>query len=367
MTILRSEALSQNFFSLSPLTISVIIPVHDGGPGFRKCLLSLANVLPPSTEVIVVADGDADGSGRVAEEFGAKVLKIPEPQGPARARNLGAQTAQGDILFFIDADVMVPSDAICQIEATFRSNPPLTALFGSYDDEPGEDNFLSQYKNLFHHYVHQMSQEEASTFWSGCGAIRRKVFMELGGFDESYRKPCIEDIELGYRLKRAGYRIQLSKKLQVKHLKRWDVRGLLKSDFFDRALPWTELILRDRRFINDLNLRFSSRLSALLTYVFLLALIGGVWWSGFFAVAGMSSFSLFIINKPLYQYFLDKRGLWFTTKTIPWHWFYYFYSGLAFAIGVGRFYLFRDKSSRVSVSAPSKRFAETAFFPEGIS
>ena len=61
-------------------------------------------------------------------------------------------------------------------------------------------------------------------------------------------------------MKQAGYRIRLSKELQVKHLKRWNIRSLLKSDFFDRALPWTELILRDRGFINDLNLRTSSRL-----------------------------------------------------------------------------------------------------------
>ena len=78
--------------------------------------------------------------------------------------------------------------------------------------------------------------------------------LALGGFDEGYRQPSIEDIELGYRLKQAGHRIRLCKALQVKHLKRWSVVSLLKSDFFDRALPWTELILRDRRVINDLNL-----------------------------------------------------------------------------------------------------------------
>ena len=72
--------------------------------------------------------------------------------------------------------------------------------------------------------------------------------------------------------------------------------SLLKSDFFHRALPWTELILRDRRFINDLNLRFSSRLSVMLTYGLLAALIGGCWWSGSFAVAGALALLLLIIN-----------------------------------------------------------------------
>jgi len=348
----------------SRLTISVIIPVRDGGLVFRRCLQGLTEAAPPSTEIIVVADGDTDGSWRAAEEFGMKVLRIPKPQGPARARNFGAQAAQGDILLFLDADVVIHPDAIRQVEATFCNDPQLTALFGSYDDEPGENNFLSQYKNLFHHYVHQISREEASTFWSGCGAIRRKVFLELGGFNESYRKPCIEDIELGYRMKQAGYRIRLSKELQVKHLKRWNIRSLLKSDFFDRALPWTELVLRDRNFINDLNLRISSRLGVVLTYVFLAALVGGYWWSGSFAAAGALALFLMIIGMPVYQFFFRKRGFWFTIGTIPWHWFYYFYCGLAFAIGFSRFFFSRYKSTQ-AVSSPSpKRLPETAQFPK---
>ena len=100
---------------------------------------------------------------------------------------------------------------------------------------------------------------EASTFWGACGAICRDVFLSLGGFDESYRQPSIEDIELGYRLKQAGYRIKLCKTLQVKHLKHWGVVSLLKADFFYRALAWTQLILRNGKLINDLNLQLSSR------------------------------------------------------------------------------------------------------------
>jgi glycosyltransferase involved in cell wall biosynthesis len=350
--MLRLDTSSQT--SPLRLPISVIIPVRDGGLAFRRCLQGLTEAAPPSTEIIVVADGDTDGSCRMAEEFGVKVLRIPKPQGPARARNLGAQAAQGDILFFLDSDIVIHPDAIRQVDATFRNDPQLTALFGSYDDEPGENNFLSQYKNLFHHYVHQISREEASTFWSGCGAIRREAFLGLGGFNEAYRKPCIEDIELGYRMKQAGYRIRLSKDLQVKHLKRWNIRSLLKSDFFDRALPWTQLILRDRSFINDLNLRTSGRLGVMLTYGFLAALAGGYWWSGAFAVAGAFALFLIIVGMPVYQFFLRKRGFWFMIGTIPWHWFYYFYCGLAFAIGFGQFFFSRHKSAKVGLSVAQK-------------
>jgi glycosyltransferase involved in cell wall biosynthesis len=316
------------------LIISVIVPVHNGGENFRRCLSSLAKTVPAPSEIIVVADGDTDGSGHLAEEFGAKVLRLPSPGGPARARNRGAHVALGDILFFLDADMTIYPDAIGQVAAAFKCESDLVALFGSYDDAPAATNFLSQYKNLLHHYVHQMACEEASTFWGACGAIRREVFLALGGFDEGYRQPSIEDIELGYRLKRAGYRIRLCKTLQAKHLKRWSVVSLLKSDFSHRALPWTELILRDRRFVNDLNLRFSSRISVVLTYGFLGTLIGAWWWPGSLVLGGALALALLALNVPLYCFFRRKRGLCFAVQTIPWHWFYFFYSGLAFFMGV---------------------------------
>lgn len=332
-------------------TISVIIPVHNGGPYFRTCLSKLAQAVPKPIEIIVVADGESDGSWRLAKEFGAKVIRIPECGGPARARNLGAQAAKGDILFFVDADVAICPEAIGYAIGIFKKNPYLAAMIGSYDDAPGDPGFLSQYRNLLHHYVHQTGSEEASTFWGACGVIRREIFLQMGGFNEGYRQASIEDIELGYRLKQAGYKIRLCKALQVKHLKRWEAVGLLKADFFYRALPWTELIWRDRKLTNDLNLQVSSRVSVILTYSILLAVFGGVWNPGTLVLASLLAIPLTAINAPLYRFFRRKHGMIFALKTIPWHWLYYFYSGLAFAIGTAR-HLSQKKPWTAKVSLP---------------
>jgi glycosyltransferase involved in cell wall biosynthesis len=333
-------------------TVSVIIPVHNGGAYFRTCLSKLAQAVPKPIEIIVVADGDSDGSWRLAKEFGAKLIRIPESGGPARARNLGAQAAKGDILFFVDADVAVCPEAVGYAISVFKNNPYLAAAIGSYDDAPGDPGFLSQYRNLMHHYVHQTGNEEASTFWGACGLIRREIFLQMGGFNESYRRPSIEDIELGYRLKQAGYKIRLCKTLQVKHLKRWEPISLLRADFFYRALPWTELIWRDRKLNNDLNLQVSSRVSIVLTYAMLLSFLG-TWWSlGCLVLASLLALPLVIINAPLYRFFWRKHGMVFAIKTIPWHWLYYFYSGLGFAIGTARHVLSQKKSLTVKVSLP---------------
>lgn len=335
-------------------TISAIIPVHDGGMNFRRCLSAFVKASPPPDEIIVVVDGNAETPRRMAEEFGATVLTTPFPGGPARARNLGAYEARGDILFFVDADVTICPDAGKRVVSCFAEEPDLAAVFGSYDDAPDAGNFLSQYKNLFHHYTHQTANAEASTFWSACGAIRRDVFLALGGFDEHYREPSIEDIELGYRLTQAGYRTRLCKALQAKHLKRWNVVSLLKSDFLHRALPWTELILRDRHLINDLNLQRSSRLSIVLAYGSLGALVGA-WnnWAGSFILAGALVLSLLILNAPVYRFFWEKRGLRFTLQAIPWHWLYYLYSGLAFGIGTLRYFLRPNALSKTGLPTPT--------------
>ncbi|MGE5659204.1 MAG: glycosyltransferase family 2 protein [Actinomycetota bacterium] len=325
-------------FSNPELTISVIIPVHNGGPSFHTCLSKLTEAVPKPSEIIVVADGDSDGSWRLATKFGAKVIRIPESGGPARARNLGARAAQGNILFFVDADVAVCPEAIAYVANIFQRAPHLAALIGSYDDTPGAPNFLSQYRNLLHHYVHQTGREEASTFWGACGAIRREIFLAIGGFDENYRYPSIEDIELGYRLKEAGYKIRLCKNLQVKHLKRWEAISMLKADFFYRALPWTELILRDRRrrLTNDLNLDIKSRISAILAYGVLFALLAAWWWLGWLILGSLMALLLIGLNAPLYRFFQQKKGIVFALRVIPWHWLYYLYSALAFAIGTAR-------------------------------
>ncbi|MBN2060676.1 MAG: glycosyltransferase [Deltaproteobacteria bacterium] len=314
-------------------TISIIIPVHNGGENFRRCLLSLKESYTAPEEIIVVADGESDGSWRIAKDFDTEILEISSPGGPSRARNLGARKAKGDILFFVDADVAISKDAVGLISYAFQQEHDLAAAFGSYDDEPFETNFLSQYKNLFHHYVHQTSNEEASTFWGACGAIRRDIFLENGGFNEKYRFPSIEDIELGYRLKKAGYRIRLIKQLYVKHLKHWGFLSLVKADFLYRAVAWTRLILKERLFLDDLNLKISSRISVFSVCLMIFMLAGTSFSPWLLLPAMFFAVLLLILNKDLYGFFQKRRGWLFVLKTIPWHWFYFFYSGLAFLAG----------------------------------
>lgn len=326
---------------MSLTNISIVIPVYNGGDAFYKCLVSIEKSLRPPDEVIVISDGSTDGSWQLAQDLGATVLRLPSQRGPARARNIGAKYAQGDIVFFMDADVALHPKTLTLVEQRFQEQSALAALIGSYDDAPGADNFLSQYKNLFHHYTHQISSENASTFWGACGAIRRSVFLAVGGFDEHYTKPCIEDIELGYRLKQMGYDIRLDKAIQVKHWKRWKPLSLIKAEIFYRALPWAALILSEQRFEADLNLSYANRLSVMGVFGLLIVSLAGFFFAWIWWLSVAIALGLLLININVYRFFYAKRGLLFTLRVIPWHWFYFFYGGSTFAYVFIQHYLRR--------------------------
>ena len=161
--------------------------------------------------------------------------------------------------------------------ARFTADPGLTGLFGSYDDQPTAPGVVSRFRNLLHHYVHQQGDFDRDsrpvhTFWTGCGMIRRRDFLEFGGFDPRlYPRPAIEDIELGYRLTRSGRRIVLARDVQATHMKRWSVFGMVRTDIFCRGVPWMLLIKRSGTHETDLNVQVAQQVSVAATGLMLIA------------------------------------------------------------------------------------------------
>ena len=223
-------------------SLTAVVPATNDPSALARCRDAIdAAVSPPEQTVVVTG---------------------PSAYGPAAARNAGSRVATGDVLVFVDADVLVHPDSFARIRAAFASDPELTAVFGSYDDDPEDRGIVSGFRNLLHHHVHQASPGPAGSFWTGLGAVRRDAFWRVGGFDSERFEERMEDIEFGSRLSAAGGRIRLDPTLLCTHLKRWTLRDMVHTDIVKRGVPWTRLVLAQRAAPTALNLGWRHRLSA---------------------------------------------------------------------------------------------------------
>jgi hypothetical protein len=310
--------------------LTVIVPCYNGSSDLGHCLGALACSRDVRFDVLVVDDGSTEPIAELVQGFGFAYMKIEGPGGPARARNFGVQYTQTPVVVFVDADCCVKPDALKRFADHFRQRPELGAVFGSYDDQPTAPGLISQFRNLLHHYTHHQSAGEATTFWAGCGAVRRRVFLDVGGFDAvRYVRPCIEDIELGGRVHEAGHPILLDPAIQCSHRKRWTLAGMVKTDLFQRALPWLHLMKQTRHRPAGLNVSLGQRLSVALVGVFLLCLpLGLVHWV-FWGITVGAALGITWINAPLYRYLAQRRGVGFALCCIPLHWIYFVTCGVS--------------------------------------
>ncbi|WP_165221075.1 glycosyltransferase family 2 protein [Aquisphaera insulae] len=320
--------------------LSVVVPVRNGGEDFGQCLRRLRDSTWSDYELIVIDDGSSDGSAALARRHGAIVARNDRALGPAAARNQGAQLATAPFIFFLDADVAVHPEAVSRAMGRFVRDPGLTALFGSYDDRPSAPGLVSQFRNLLHHHVHQQGEfrddtRPAHTFWTGCGMIRRDVFLDFGGFDPRlYPKPAIEDIELGYRLTRAGHRIVLARDVLATHMKRWTLREMVRTDVFSRGVPWTLLMKRSKTIETDLNVKPTQKVCVILTAIVLASLAGLVAtpWAAIATVTGAAG--VVYLNRDFYGFLARIRGRVFALGVLPVHLVYYTCCGCSVIIAL---------------------------------
>ena len=315
------------------MRVSVVVPFHRNLLHLERCLEALA-ASSVRSEVIVVADSALDDPGDLAARYGARVIRLTGgPDGPATARNRGAAMATGDVLAFVDSDVLVHSDALAGLTAVLEPDPAVAAVFGAYDDTPDDPGFVSQCKNLAHSYIHRRSSADATTFWAGLGAVRAVAFRDVGGFDERFRRPSVEDIDLGYRLTMAGYRIRLDAAVHGTHLTRWTAWSLIRTDVRDRGVPWTQLLHRYTNLRSDLNLTWKYRWIVALSYVAVLLLVAAVRWPSLLALSLVSLAVIAWLDRDYYLFLARMRGAMAAVAWFPLHLIHHLGNGVSFAAG----------------------------------
>ena len=300
-------------------SLSVVVPATDNPQTLDECLRAIEQASHPPEEVIVV--------------------ETPVGAGPASARNSGARRANGDVLVFVDSDVQVHPDAFDRIRLAFTADGRLTAVFGSYDGDPRRHGLVSDFRNLLHHHVHQVGAGPATTFWAGLGAVRRAEFESIGGFDEErFPDSSVEDIELGMRLAEKGKRMVLDPSIQGKHLKRWSLDGMIRTDLFRRGVPWAQLLLERDLSSAALNLGWRHRTSAVASTV----IVGGLVARRPRLAAG-ALVVLLGLNANFYVLLLRRRGLRQAAAGVPLHVLHHGVSAVAVPVAIAKHLLARRR------------------------
>jgi GT2 family glycosyltransferase len=195
------------------VAVSIVIPTHNRLDNLKKVLEALEKQTYPTNdfEIIVVSDGSTDGTDQfLAENPSTLNLRaIFQPDlGVAVARNMGGQAATGEIIIFIDDDV-VPAPELIQEHVRFQQEHGRQAvvigpMLAPLDFQP-PIWVLWEHATLANQYAAMeqgIFQTTARQFYTGNTSIRRSQFLEAGGFDPSFRRA--EDVELAYRLAARG-------------------------------------------------------------------------------------------------------------------------------------------------------------------
>ncbi len=212
--------------------VSVVIPARNACSTLGRCLEAVMSQTVAPFEVIVCDDCSTDSTASDASGAGAVVLLSDSRQGPSAARNRGAAAASGDVLLFLDADVVVPPDLLERIRAEFGGDPLLSAVQTVYSPVCPEGGLVTRYQNYYyHHCMARLGRRFVAVIATWCTAITKTAFDGLGGFDDSIPDPTVEDEELGYALADSGGRILLMPGLQVVHLASYDIRSFARRRF----------------------------------------------------------------------------------------------------------------------------------------
>ncbi|MGD1044653.1 MAG: glycosyltransferase family 2 protein [Bacteroidota bacterium] len=183
------------------MEFSIIVPTYQEEGCIEKCLCSIAQQDYKRTEYeIIVSDAHStDHTVEMAHQYADRVV-IYDRRGIAYGRNAGAQSACGDILVFVDADVTLSSDFLFHCHQVFQSST-IVGMTGIA--KPSDGGIMQRFVyrgtycmvRIFHLFG-------VSLFPGICTVYRREAFKKIGGFREDFG--IVEDLDLSRRISRLG-------------------------------------------------------------------------------------------------------------------------------------------------------------------
>ena len=223
-------------------SVSVVICARDEASYITECLTAATSLNYGSYEVIVVDDGSTDGTAEIARSFD-RVITVSIPHsGLGTARNVGLETATGEIISYLDADAYPHRDWLRQLTRGF--DDPDVAAAGGPNLVPAEDPRTAQMVGLAPGGpVHVLTSDNRAEHVPGCNmAFRREVLLEIGAFDPVYRSAG-DDVDVCWKLLDRHWQIAFRPAAVVFHHRRASVRAYLRQQ---RAYGHAEALVAAR-------------------------------------------------------------------------------------------------------------------------
>ncbi len=251
--------------------ISIVIPTYNSSGFMPNLLDSIFKQAVEDMEVVIVDDCSTDNTVEIVKQYPVRVIQMEKNGGPARARNRGVREAEGDIIFFLDSDVIVMEGAVREVKEYFERNPSANCVIGICATEPLNKGFVPKYMAMFE-YIHLLGapDRKVSVFAPRCGAIKKELFQRVGGYDETYKGADVEDFELARRINKVDS-IILNPKMLVRHQFVNNFEEAVRN-YFKRAVMWIHLFMTDKQLDNAGPTAPSNGIAAVCAFLSLISL-----------------------------------------------------------------------------------------------
>jgi GT2 family glycosyltransferase len=209
--------------------VSVVVCTHNGEATLDECLARVTRLDYPDYEVIVVNDGASQECAAIARSHDAVLIET-EHRGLGHARNIGIDAARGEIVAFLDDDAYPDSDWLHYVAALLRANGH--AGVGGPNIPPEDDGFVAECVAAAPGGpIHVLVSDREAEHVPGCNmAFRKDVLEEVGGFDERFRVAG-DDVDVCWRLQKAGQTLGFSAGAVVMHRRRDSIRRYLRQQY----------------------------------------------------------------------------------------------------------------------------------------
>lgn len=207
---------------------SIIIPAHNSATSISRCINALLDsIFVKEFEIIVVDDDSQDETVDLIKKMKVNIIKNNQCLGPAKTRNIGAYSAKGNTIIFVDSDVLVNPDTLQKIDDFFAKEKEFVGLSCDLEPKCEMKDFFSRYKNLYTCFSKSGEPQSVAWAYTSTFVIKKDVFHNIGGFNESINQH--EDDFIGWELVSRGYKTAFCNALRVKHIHRHTFYSFLKE------------------------------------------------------------------------------------------------------------------------------------------